>query len=106
MQSRLKEIQTLVQLELIPGPMDLLNLSLQCRIESQDLRFPEALHWTWDQLLYGLEGSNINSWSVLVRGSGSSIEVDGTAPADLWSILYEPCPDVKQLSPGSSLEWT
>jgi hypothetical protein len=26
--------------------------------------------------------------------------------ADPWSILYEPCPDVKQLSPGSSLEWT
>jgi hypothetical protein len=26
--------------------------------------------------------------------------------ADPWSILYEPCPDVKQLSPGSSLGWT
>ena len=25
---------------------------------------------------------------------------------DPCSILYEPCPDVKQLSPGSSLEWT
>jgi len=25
---------------------------------------------------------------------------------DPWSILYEPCPDVKQLSPGSSLRWT
>ena len=25
---------------------------------------------------------------------------------DPWSILYEPCPDVKQLSPGSSLGWT
>ncbi len=39
---------------LIPGPMDLLNLSLSRyalddRIESQDLRFPEALRRTWDQ---------------------------------------------------------
>ena len=25
---------------------------------------------------------------------------------DPWFILYEPCPDVKQLSPGSSLGWT